>query len=329
MEIKKEFIHPNSFTRPGIPLRRVTAIAIHYTGDPGATAQNERDYFNGPCVAAKRYASCHFCVGIDGEVIQLIPESEWAYCTNQANSHTLSIETCHKDSTGKFTDASEKSLIELTSSLCRKYGLNPLRGGVIRHYDVTGKVCPKYYVDHPSLWEEFKQSVFDCMTGKSYRLPCSGNTIEAHVSVNPDYCDTTSVSACKGMVYTFKTGSEISCANDSFKKVSTARDDGYFLTTFKAVSYTDGVGFYAHGKRRCVGAVFPPYCDTRDEFSKRIGKTYEFKSDFPIVCGNSDVFEEKSKVHKGRYYFTKFEAVGHGSTGFYCGNTRMCVGTVI
>ena len=24
---------------------------------------------------------------------------------------------------------------------------------VIRHYDVTGKICPKYYVDHPEAWE--------------------------------------------------------------------------------------------------------------------------------------------------------------------------------
>ena len=30
--------------------------------------------------------------------------------------------------------------------LCKKYDLNPLNGGVIRHFDVTGKVCPKCFV---------------------------------------------------------------------------------------------------------------------------------------------------------------------------------------
>ena len=30
---------------------------------------------------------------------------------------------------------------------------------MIRHYDVTGKICPKYYVDHPDKWEEFLQDV--------------------------------------------------------------------------------------------------------------------------------------------------------------------------
>lgn len=30
---------------------------------------------------------------------------------------------------------------------------------VIRHYDVTGKVCPKYYVDHPEAWEDFRSAL--------------------------------------------------------------------------------------------------------------------------------------------------------------------------
>ena len=30
---------------------------------------------------------------------------------------------------------------------------------VIRHYDVTGKSCPKYYVDHPDEWEQFLADV--------------------------------------------------------------------------------------------------------------------------------------------------------------------------
>jgi N-acetylmuramoyl-L-alanine amidase len=30
---------------------------------------------------------------------------------------------------------------------------------VIRHYDVTGKECPKYYVEHETAWETFKDDV--------------------------------------------------------------------------------------------------------------------------------------------------------------------------
>lgn len=331
MNILQDFIRPNQFTRPGLPLRRVTAIAIHYTGDPGATAQNERNYFNGSCISDGRYASCHFVVGMDGEIIQLIPESEWAYCTCQANSYSLSIETCHQDSTGKFTEAAEKALIELTASLCRKYGLDPLHGGIVRHYDVTGKVCPKYYVDNPGLWTQFKQAVSNCMTGKPYSLPCSGAVIAAAVHVDPNYCDTGSLTQCPGMVYTFKTGSPISCAGGSnapFAQIAHSMDGGYHLTTFKAVKETASVGFYANGKRVCIGVVKQPHCDTGN-FTKKTGQTYQFKTDFPISSANSNIFQQESSVYKRGYYFTKFRAVGKGSAGFYCGSTVVCVGTVI
>ena len=30
---------------------------------------------------------------------------------------------------------------------------------LIRHYDVTGKECPKYYVDHPDAWEQMKADI--------------------------------------------------------------------------------------------------------------------------------------------------------------------------
>ena len=30
---------------------------------------------------------------------------------------------------------------------------------VIRHYDVTGKICPKYFVEHEDEWEQFKKDV--------------------------------------------------------------------------------------------------------------------------------------------------------------------------
>ena len=32
---------------------------------------------------------------------------------------------------------------------------------VIRHYDVTGKNCPKYYVEHEDAWKQFKVDVAD------------------------------------------------------------------------------------------------------------------------------------------------------------------------
>ena len=45
-------------------------------------------------------------MGLDGEVIQCIPSEEKSSATNDRNLDTLSIEVCHPDATGQFTQAS-------------------------------------------------------------------------------------------------------------------------------------------------------------------------------------------------------------------------------
>ena len=47
--------------------------------------------------------------------------------------------------------------MRLTAWLCRELDLKPK--DVIRHYDITEKACPKYFVDHPDAWEQFKKDV--------------------------------------------------------------------------------------------------------------------------------------------------------------------------
>jgi N-acetylmuramoyl-L-alanine amidase CwlA len=218
-----------------------------------ATAQNTHDYFNGSCISSKRYASCHFVVGLQGEIIQLIPETEWSYCTNQANGYSVSIETCHPDITGKFNQATEKSLIELVAFLCKEHGLNPLTD-IIRHYDVTKKICPKYYVDHYDVWNSFRMAVKNCMTNNSFTLPSYG--IAVNTVINADYCDTTATFIKKlGDEYTFKTGSPITCGTQGiFDLVSQIQQNGYYFTKFQAVG-RGGTGFFVNGKRVCVGNV--------------------------------------------------------------------------
>ena len=128
--------------RPYTKRAKTTAIAVHWVGNPGTSAINNRNYFQ----TTDRSVSSNYIVGLQGEVICCIPDAEMSWCTNQANSYTVSIETCHPDWTGAFGSRTYASLVELTGQLCKKYGLNPQKGGVIRHYDVTGKVCPKWFV---------------------------------------------------------------------------------------------------------------------------------------------------------------------------------------
>ncbi|MEC0721334.1 N-acetylmuramoyl-L-alanine amidase [Bacillus haynesii] len=78
VKVVKNFVKVNRYTRPGLKLAGVKGIVIHWTATPGASALNERNYFNGTCIADKRYASSHYFV--DRKEAQLIiPENEVAY----------------------------------------------------------------------------------------------------------------------------------------------------------------------------------------------------------------------------------------------------------
>ena len=153
----------NEYSRPDIKLEEINAVVVHYVADPTATAAQTRAYFNNLAITHYTWASSHFVVGLDGEVLQLIPLTEWAYCSNERNKDTVSIECCHPEEDGKFTDATYDSLVKLVADLCREYKLDPLKD-VIRHYDVTGKICPKYFVDHEDAWREFLTDVAAKMT---------------------------------------------------------------------------------------------------------------------------------------------------------------------
>lgn len=134
-------------------LEGVEDIAIHYVGNPGSTAQQNHDFFDQP----ETQVSAHFLVGLDGEVIQCIPMDERSAATNDRNINTISIEVCHPDATGQFNQATYDALVKLTAWLCDYCNIG--RDHVIRHYDVTGKPCPLYFVDHPDSWEQFLADV--------------------------------------------------------------------------------------------------------------------------------------------------------------------------
>ena len=160
-EITEDFLDKNPYSRSGIALRKVKGVVIHYVENPGSTAKENRDYFNNLQNTHLTKASSHYIVGLDGEVIQCIPQSEISYASNNRNKDTISIECCHPAADGKFTDETYDSLVKLTAWLCKQLDLSPK--DVIRHYDVTGKACPKYFVDHEDAWKQFRKDVKKAM----------------------------------------------------------------------------------------------------------------------------------------------------------------------
>ena len=111
---------------------------VHYVGNPGSTAEQNRNFYAGD----QSNVSSHFVVGLKGEIIQCIPLSEMSAASNWRNNDTISIEVCHPDDTGKFNKKTYKSLVKLVAWLEDQCGLED--GDVIRHYDITGKECPRY-----------------------------------------------------------------------------------------------------------------------------------------------------------------------------------------
>lgn len=158
-ELDVQLLTPNPYSRPQIALEQVKGIVIHYTANPGTGAQANRNYFEGLKDGLGVSASSHFVVGLDGEVIQCIPTAEEAYASNDRNQDTLAIECCHPDESGKFTDETYKQVVQLTGWLCVRFRLDAK--DVIRHYDVTGKNCPKYFVEHEEQWKQFQKDVSD------------------------------------------------------------------------------------------------------------------------------------------------------------------------
>lgn len=177
----KRFLSVNKFSRPGTKLSAVRGIVVHYTGNAGSSALQNRDYFESLKNQSEenaRYASAHFVVGLQGEVMQCLPTNEVAYHAgakkyvsgiqdklgSYPNASTIGIEMCHPCADGRFTKETYESAVELSALLLRKFQLNPLTD-LYRHFDITKKLCPKFFVENPSAWNAFRADVEKFLIG--------------------------------------------------------------------------------------------------------------------------------------------------------------------
>ncbi len=154
LDIEENYLTENPYSRPGTKLGKVKKIVIHYTANPGTGAHANRNYFEMLADVGDTYASSHFIIDLNGDIVQCVPLNEIAYASNEANAYSISIECCHEDEEGEFSDSTYNSCVELTARLCEYYQLDPKKD-VLRHYDITGKECPRYYVKHPDEWNLF------------------------------------------------------------------------------------------------------------------------------------------------------------------------------
>ena len=157
-----QIIPVDGTSRRGEKLTDIQNIVIHYVANPGTTALQNRNWYENP----ESEVSSHFVIGLEGEVIQCIPLNEFSSASNHRNCNTISIEVCHPDESGKFTDVSYDTLVELTVWLLKTCHLDT--ADVIRHHDITGKDCPRYFVQNEESWQEFLYDVSHRLKEEKY-----------------------------------------------------------------------------------------------------------------------------------------------------------------
>lgn len=181
LNYKKDHVIINPYSRSGDKLLRVQAIVIHYTANPGANALMHANFFDGADGGAYRYAGAHIFVDRK-EALEVIPLNEVGYHANErkagpllsalkastsyypggnANLLTIGIEMCiEKD--GSFHPDTVERTRQVVKMLQAKFPqLRDTQNRVVRHYDITGKNCPKPFVENKQAWNAFLKSIDD------------------------------------------------------------------------------------------------------------------------------------------------------------------------
>lgn len=251
MNIKTHIANKNNYGSSR-QLSKIKFIVIHYTANDGDTDERNGEYFANNVVKA----SAHYFVD-DNSITQTVPDNYNAYHCGASvykhpqcrNANSLGIEICDTVKNGIVypTVKTIENTLELTNYLMHKYAIP--KENVIRHFDVTGKICPAYWcgsAEKDALWKiEFWNKL-----GNQHSAPVINTTN----SVKIDYAK----SFDKSLSGTYKVTASVlnvRCGAGTSKPIikgipkgDTVRCYGYYtksgLTTWLYVQCSDGtVGF--------------------------------------------------------------------------------------
>lgn len=135
-------------------------LVVHYTANNGDTAKGNCNYFQkNPGL----YVSAHYFVDENGWE-QSVADADTAWHCGAItyrhpkcrNSNSIGIELCSRQDekgTYYFLKKTVENAMELSTKLMQQYKIP--KENVLRHYDVTGKVCPAPFVKNPADWTNF------------------------------------------------------------------------------------------------------------------------------------------------------------------------------
>ena len=119
---------------------RISKIVVHYTGTE-ASAHNNLLYFS----RSSAGASAHYFIDRDGTLRQSVSEGDTAWHAGHWGTNLCSVGIEVVSGGSDFTEAQIETLAQLVAEIRGRCGIGA--EDVIRHYDVTGKLCPAPYVD--------------------------------------------------------------------------------------------------------------------------------------------------------------------------------------
>ena len=163
------------------PAADIKYIVIHYTGNDGDHDEGNANYFKNTVVNA----SAHYFVD-DDSITLSVPENfvawsvggtKWKDCATTGggtmygqitNANSISIEMCDtlRNGTIKATEQTMANTASLVKDLMKKYSIGI--DHVYRHFDVTGKHCPAYFMS-ADAWAEFKERLVEVSAVPVYK----------------------------------------------------------------------------------------------------------------------------------------------------------------
>lgn len=166
---------------------QIKYLVKHYVGATGGAEANCNYFYN-----TYRGASAHFFVGHNGEIWQCVEENDTAWHCGASsykhkecrNSNSIGVELCvKKDKNGKwyYTEETKRAAVQLFAYLMDKYDIDV--DHVLRHYDVTGKICGEPDVRSGNkVWKKFKEDIASYGKKKPDNTQNNTNVIQ---STNP------------------------------------------------------------------------------------------------------------------------------------------------
>lgn len=150
MKLKVDYIPDNlpCDTKAKFSDGQPSVITIHWIGPyPSQTPDIVRNWW----IVSKGEASAHFVIK-DEDVLQCWPIDKiaWHAGCRAGNYSSIGIEVVPCNIQGRFSEKSIKTLKELLDTLPKL----PL----VRHFDWTGKDCPRYYCDN-NEWKELLEKL--------------------------------------------------------------------------------------------------------------------------------------------------------------------------